>query len=218
MKSDAPAGILARLKFATRAEHDAIESALDLMTPSLSHAHYCWHLQRLYGFYRPMERILNPAAPWADWGIAINDREKSALLAHDLHILGMPAPATLPECADLPSVTSAAAAFGCLYVLEGATLGGRVISRHLERTLGLDAGCGAHFFNCYGAESGARWRSFRAALTAFSASAPGENETVAAAIDTFRALRVWCASPIQSQPRLGPGCPHASAGGALQRD
>ena len=39
----------------------------------------------------------------------------------------------------LPPLETQADAFGCLYVLEGATLGGRVISRHIERALGLDA-------------------------------------------------------------------------------
>ena len=40
---------------------------------------------------------------------------------------------------------------GVCYVLRGASLGGKVIARHLHRTLGLDAANGAAFFN---AESG----------------------------------------------------------------
>lgn len=42
------------------------------------------------------------------------------------------------------------ALIGTLYAIEGATLGGQVISRHLQTTLGLTASTGARFFNGYG--------------------------------------------------------------------
>jgi heme oxygenase len=45
------------------------------------------------------------------------------------------------------------ALIGTLYVIEGATLGGQVISRHLYRHLGFSANAGARFFNGYGDEA-----------------------------------------------------------------
>ena len=82
---------------------------------------------------------------------------------------------------------------GLTYVLEGATLGGRVISRHIERVLGLDAAHGARFFHGYGEQTGAMWKAFRAALSAFADQPTQEDQVVASAIATFAALRVWCA-------------------------
>ena len=53
---------------------------------------------------------------------------------------------------------------GCLYVLEGATLGGVVIRRHPEQKLRLGPDNGAAFFHAYGPDTGRRWREFCGAL------------------------------------------------------
>jgi heme oxygenase len=52
---------------------------------------------------------------------------------------------------------------GGLYVLEGATLGGRVIARHLRRHLpgGLDS---ARFLDFHGDMASAAWKAFTGAL------------------------------------------------------
>jgi len=65
------------------------------------------------------------------WGIDFDARRKSARLAADLQWLGHGALTSLPRCAALRPLPGAAAAFDCLYVLEGATLDGRTIARHL---------------------------------------------------------------------------------------
>ncbi len=46
-------------------------------------------------------------------------------------------------------------ALGCMYVLEGATLGGRVIKRHLQM-LPVEM----HYYGCYGEESSMHWKNF----------------------------------------------------------
>ena len=53
----------------------------------------------------------------------------------------LPAPRVLADCGAL---------IGTLYVIEGATLGGEVISRHLHEHLELGPTSGARFFNGYG--------------------------------------------------------------------
>lgn len=196
-------GVLQRLKAATRAEHDAIEVALDLMAPGLSLADYSRRLRRYHGFYAPIEPLIAAAADWPHWRLDMTARAKTAWLAADLACLGDPAePGELgeaasmagPLCSALPPLDTAAAAFGCVYVLEGATLGGRVISRHIERMLGLDATRGARFFHGYGEHTGTMWKAFRAALSAFADKPAGEDKVVASAIATFAALRAWCAA------------------------
>jgi heme oxygenase len=49
---------------------------------------------------------------------------------------------------------------GVLYVIEGSTLGGQIIVRHLERNLGLTRESGARFFHGYGADTEAHWQEF----------------------------------------------------------
>ena len=97
----------------------------------------------------------------------------------------------LPRYARIPRPTSPAAALGCLYVAEGATLGGRLVARHVEHRLGFGPGSGASFFHGYGLDAGPRWRTFCSALAAASRSGVAERAILAGAIDTFVAYDRW---------------------------
>ncbi len=66
------------------------------------------------------------------------------------------------ETPAFPSPESRAEALGMLYVLEGSTLGGRVILRELAGR-GVDTGSLA-FLDPYGKQAGDRWRGFIAVL------------------------------------------------------
>lgn len=187
MTATASPGILARLKAETRAEHDAIERVLDLTREGLTLAEYRAWLERMYGFYRPLEAEL-PGVPGLDLGA----RRKTPLLREDLAALGVEELARLPECAELPPLRTADERFGCVYVLEGATLGGQVVSRHLRRTLAVTPERGGRFFHGYGPQTGEMWQAFRTATAAFVRTTEAQDRTVAAALATFRALRRWC--------------------------
>ncbi len=138
------------------------------------------------GFYGPLEPLIARAG-LARWGYDAAARRKSGWLAADLAALSCPAEP--PICADLPSAATPSRAFGCAYVLEGATLGGRHISRLLEASaVPPDA---RRFFASYGRDTGARWREFCAALEAFAATAGETGEILAAAAETFTSLSAW---------------------------
>jgi len=176
----------------TRAEHDAIEATLDFLGPDLDRLAYQQRLARLFTFHQPLEPVLAAAADWAHWGIDFDARRKSAHLAADLQWLGHGAVASLPRCAALPPLPGAAAAFGCLCVLEGATLGGRIIARHLGGTLGLGADSGASYFHVYGDRAGSMWKAFQAATVTFAAQGADTDAIIMSAVATFNALRLWC--------------------------
>lgn len=184
--------ILNRLRTETRHEHDAIETVLDIMKPDLGIAAYRCQLARFYGFYQPLEAAMASLVDWSHLEIDFDERRKSHLLAADLEQLGVDTAGTLPICSALPPVTSIATGFGSLYVLEGATLGGQLIGRHVKQTLGLDVLHGARFFNCYGDRTGMMWKKFRAALVAFAITPATQDEIVASAAATFTTLRCWC--------------------------
>lgn len=187
--------ILQRLKHDTRGHHDSIERAVDLPSRLRSPAAYCAVLARLYGFYAPAEAALGVVEGLP---LALDDlasRWKAGLLARDLAALGL-APgelAALPRCAALPPLPDVARALGCLYVLEGATLGGQLIARQLADGPGVTADHGGAFFSGYGPATGPMWRRFGAALAAHARTPEHEDAMVAAAQETFGALERWLA-------------------------
>jgi len=185
---------LVALKAATQHEHDALDAALDLMNPELEAAAYRRHIESFFGFYAPFESELAPLN-WAEHGIDLHARCKAASLRADLISLGADDPDILPRCHTLPLLPGITTAFGSLYVLEGASLGGQIISRHVEKRFGYTASHGASFFNGYGARTGEMWMTFRRAVDACGTEAEPREEMIAGALATFVAFREWCTRP-----------------------
>ncbi len=93
-----------------------------------------------------------------------------------------------------------AAAFGALYVLEGSTLGGQVIAKHIGRQLGLTAERGCRYYAAHGRETGAMWKAFRLRL-AEEATRDEADAIVISATATFDAMRHWlCGIPLPDLP------------------
>ncbi len=187
--------IHARLRRETAADHQRIEANLDLLNPTLSLGEYLCVLRKFYGFYKPLEQRLQQAAPAAELGFAIPPR--SPLLAEDLAVLGEPerSVAAAPCCERLPAVESVAQIAGCVYVTEGATLGGRLIARALARSLGLSRDHGARFFVGADAATGAAWKRTLCWLEEVVRAGADPNAVVTSAQETFRAFHEWLATP-----------------------
>lgn len=186
------ATVLHRLRHETRDQHDAIERTLMLMDEGLSGDQYRQRLEQFHGFYQPVEaRMFGHASPLAG-ALQLAPRRKTPLLVADLATLGGCAATHLPVCADLPPLGSAAEHFGCMYVLEGASLGGVLISRHIHKALRVTPASGGSFFYGYGERTGAMWQEFRSAITAFSLESDDHDAIVASARATFETLQRWC--------------------------
>lgn len=184
--------LLQRLRNETARNHAAIESQMPLLDPSLSLEMYRDLLARFRGFYVPLEQQLQSRVNkfWPDTEYVWAEREKSPLLEFDLRTLSQITSAD-DECLVLPSLESPAEVLGCLYVVEGATLGGQVIMKLLSVQLGLTPQTGAAFFNGYGADTSSRWQSFRQFLTHNAEPLDHDNEIVASANATFVTLAEW---------------------------
>jgi heme oxygenase len=90
----------------------------------------------------------------------------------------------------LPNMAAGdATLLGSMYVVEGATLGGQVISRSLERSSGFRDGHGYSFFQSYGKATGQQWKSFVALIERL----PEDDAAtvIEAAQATFRAFHQW---------------------------
>ena len=176
------------LRRATSPQHALLEDRLARLGGPLDDlASYRSLLEGFWGFYEPFEPRLDA---WhadhpdiVDWP----DRRKRHLLDRDLADLGRATDGRhLPRCEALPDVSTTPAALGALYVLEGSTLGGRVVTERVGRTLGLaDRGC--RFFASYGPDVPRRWQAMRRAIDQ-------ERDTAAMAESanaTFRVLTAW---------------------------
>ncbi len=185
--------ILALLKQQTRLFHEALERQLRVDVRCHDLLAYRQLLICFYGFYHPIEIALARLSVLDEIGVELERRRKSPLLEHDLRTLGYSERqlAQVKRCLDLPHLTTPAAGLGCLYVLEGATLGGQIIARQLAPKLGLSQTGGVAFFTSYGRELGPMWRAFGTVLTSYVNTAPREADTVAAACATFTAFHCW---------------------------
>ena len=186
--------LLERLRAETRDEHLALEADLDLVSDALSLDAYRRVLRRFHGFHAAVEAEPAWAAAAQRVGLDPEQSRRLPLLDADLRRLGEDRPEALPRCARPPPLATPAEGAGCLYVLEGACLGGQVIGRHVERRLGLTPGDGARYFHGHGAATGARWRTLREGLTRWSSENDADDAIVASALATFRAMRRWCAA------------------------
>ena len=189
--------ILKRLKEATRSRHTALESRLPLLDTHLARNAYHEFVHLFFGYYEPLEKKLMAQPCWESIGFDYAERRKTPRLTADLMALGDSAETVqgLARCQNLPVLSNPGQVLGCLYVIEGATLGGQIISRHLETALGLGATSGASFFSGYGPQTGSRWKAFCAMLEA-NAGRDGndhnhDRDIVDSARQTFETLGLW---------------------------
>jgi heme oxygenase len=181
--------LLQRLKIETAKAHDRIEEAFDLEAVTRSTCAYRRLLGRLYGFHAVWEPLAEVALADPEF---FRQRRKATLLKTDLHNLGMGSDRIggLPLCDPTVTMRTPAEAWGSMYVVEGATLGGVLIARHVERRLGLSRDNGCLYFRCYGADVRPMWVSFGARLLA-RCGPVDQDAVVAAARRTFEVLRIW---------------------------
>ena len=185
--------ILQLLKDVTRESHLALERQMPLLDPALLPGTYRHMVQQLFTYHRPLEAALLSSPGFAPLGIAYAERAKTARLGRDLAALGLTTREIeqLRDCESLPRLTHPSHIFGCLYVLEGATLGGQIVARHLRASLGLTPDSGASYFSGYGVDTGPRWKAFCAILTAYAARTDDQDGIVTGANATYAALSAW---------------------------
>lgn len=179
--------ILGKLKEATREQHEGLENTVDVMNQMFSKENYKTLIAKFYRFYSAIEPEL-AKLDWSRVGYNFDERLKVAKLKTDLESLGVNGETPQPW-AEIPEVDSFAKAFGSLYVIEGATLGGQIIKRHLKQHLDLTPENGGLFFNGYGERTGEMWKKFGAVITEY-AEKNGDDETIInsakATFDSFK--------------------------------
>jgi len=146
-----------RLRREAEADHRAVEDVLPLIHEALDTAQYLRCLQRIYGVVAAWEQWALEVAP--DWLLPmVIARQRSELLKLDLAWLGATGRddrrPVMPEVSDLPGL------LGMMYVMEGSTLGGQLIARHVEAAFHFSEGRGTAFFRGHGDRTGQMWKEF----------------------------------------------------------
>lgn len=183
------------MREATREEHERTERAVEArwFDGGMDRERYAAYLEALLGFHRPLEERLAPAVRRHLEGLA--PRGRSARLERDLRTLGrdaarVAAVETVPG-ERLPTPDGPARALGCLYVVEGAELGGRVIWKRLEGSLDDEARRADAFLGTDADRARARWRRFQATFDGHVGGGAPFESALDAARATFRAFRGW---------------------------
>lgn len=152
MTADRP--VLAALRKATAHIHQELEGELDAIARLSSLADRRSLLNRYYSMHSSAEQAMGPwigDLPGLDYPV----RRRTPLLARDLTELAI----SLPQIPAHPvTVGSAAEALGLMYVMEGSSLGGRMIRKAIAARQTDLTGLG--FLDPYGARTGDRWREF----------------------------------------------------------
>lgn len=181
------------LKAATASWHDALEAhaqSKKIMQLTLSRAEF----ERLIAFQYGLHLALEPQVTAhldAHWpALAYGEtRQKQAALTQDMEQLQLPLPETASP-ADF--VNSPYHALGAAYVLEGATLGGQVILRHLKQIPEIAEDSPFHYYGLYGDQVGPRWKTFQSVANTALDSEEKLSAAVEAAVATFRLACQLC--------------------------
>ncbi|GHB63257.1 biliverdin-producing heme oxygenase [Persicitalea jodogahamensis] len=186
--SFASAGFMKRLKAETQSQHQSLEQtepSRRVMSPALSREGYLEVLYAFHGAFSPLESQVresldkNPAnlefVPRSNLAIA-DIKQLSGSFNPDYFSQG--------DAIERQGGLSLPEAVGVMYVLEGSKLGGKVISRQLAKTIGVEPQNGGSFFSGGKIEE---WKTFQAYCESYAQKRPEAADTIIeSAKSTFR--------------------------------
>jgi heme oxygenase len=180
------------LRQETSESHQKLENnplSRAILDPAVSLGDYQQYLSKMYGVVIACEDQVFPAI--SQFLPDLGERYKSRLIIEDLAATGL----SDTEIDSIPvyafKFSTAAEALGIMYVLEGSTLGGRILYKHIHETLGLTPDNGAGYFWGYGAQTGTLWKSFVSSFTRFASESSEGRKMIETAKSTFTAIDEW---------------------------
>ena len=191
-----PSMIHSSLKRNTRDFHNALVTKVSVMlSDEISLDQFAAVQKKSYGFYSPIQMRLFSIRVRDGSEFKLQNRPKVPLLVGFLaaRVVDLEEFVRLRFCDSLPRLETVTEALGCLYVSEGATLGGKIIIGHLKKVLPLDESRGFSFSNNYGDEFGRMWSSFLG-IVSRHCERHGEGDVVVhSACQTLAFLDRWLA-------------------------
>jgi heme oxygenase len=179
-----------QLKKDTLRSHQQLEKMLiGRMKAIRSKEDYVELLQLFYTYFGGLEKQIdqyidqNQLSDYAE-------RRKTQALANDIKTLGG---ILMPKASndDLPQIKNELQAYAAMYVIEGSTLGGKIISKMMAQQLSLNNGEGLSFFNSYGDDTETKWESFKNTLNNITKSPKEDKLVIDSANETFDKFKLW---------------------------
>lgn len=184
--------LLHSLKASTSQYHHQIEqidSLKKITTHEITLTEYKKLLCQLYGFINPCEKKIKQK-----FTHVIEGREKTLLLHIDLLALNCDISNDFLFCNKIPALNTIPEVFGYLYVLEGSTLGGQMVTKLLKLNWQSLPMIPTRYFNAYGKQTKKNWDAFLTSLISLDFNHGQEENLVASAINTFSSLLDWLKS------------------------
>ena len=125
------------------------------MTEDLGQVKYVACLQLIHGVVAAWEQKSAENSP-KNLRTFFVARQRKAMLERDLAWFGISQPDNQRPV--LPEMNDDASLLGAMYVMEGSTLGGQYIARHVEKILNLTDGNGNAYFRGYQQQTGLMWK------------------------------------------------------------
>lgn len=160
----------ARLKANTAVLHHQVEKTFDLKHRVATVAGHQQALATLRGIHCAVQQSLDQLA---SRGVVVDRGQSSARIGwldQDLAGLG---PKMRSPPGPVLTLRTADEALGCLYVVEGAALGGQHIYQIVQRRFGFDEHSGARYFFGFGDRTIDAWTAFVRRLDIHPAAAAG---------------------------------------------
>ena len=192
MQSSTSSPALTALRSRTQEVHKKLETRVSLDWFGASRGNYIETLRTFLGVWEPFDLRLLEAAEMIPSELTLNERLRSHLIKDDLLKLGLSSSEIdeIPRVGSLVPLKSRAEALGALYVTEGSTLGGQMISKKIAE-IGVLADSGASFFTGHGADTVTYWRKYCCELETLLSTEEEIEEAVAEATRTFQKVYEW---------------------------
>lgn len=149
---------LDKLRLSTSPLHKQLESvplSQVIVSPEITVQKYAEYLLVMEDIVKDVEVKVYPVI--SNFISDIDQRKKLSSIQDDLKVLGF---SVLNENTAFDADFEIPFALGIVYVMEGSTLGGRVILKNIEKQLGFNADNGAKYFSGYKENTGSLWKSF----------------------------------------------------------
>jgi heme oxygenase len=179
-----------QLKKDTLQSHQQLEKMLvGRMKAIRSQEDYVKLLQLFYTYFGGLETLIDQYIDTNELS-DYTERRKAKALANDIETLGGH-PMSKASGENLPQIKNKLQAYAALYVIEGSTLGGKIISKMIAQQLGISNGEGLSFFNGYGDDTETKWGSFKDALNKLPKSSEEDKLVIDSANETFEKFKQW---------------------------
>lgn len=182
------------LRDGTHAEHVRLNQhplLAGITRPDYALTTYQLVLTAYFHFYRALEAAIDQALAAGLSRFVYAPRRKLPWLVEDLAYFGIdPELAFRQAGISLPAMTltDEGQLLGALYTIEGSSLGGQVISRHLATHLALSPDQGARFFYGYGDQTMPLWQQFDSFINAALTHEAVRQSALQAARTTFATM------------------------------